>query len=109
MFINEENKAKFLLEAQTYSFPQLLEIFNRGQSDQLILNGKEEAILIVDLLIFMRNKIELQYPYHDEEHSHYSPLHDDVFSDFQMGIWYKVLSSLKTKFDVLLPRERTAA
>jgi len=109
MRIGETAKLRLLNEAKTFNFPQLIEILERGKANALLLKGVDEATLIVDLLIFMLNRIDLQYPYQDEEHPFYNPQHEDILDDFMGGMWQKTLSTLKADFGVLWPGERKAA
>lgn len=106
MRLHEESKAELLEEANSFGFYQLVEMLQRGKANALLLDGPEEAALIVDLLIFMRQRLELQYPFFDEDDDRFNPLHEDYVSDFVSGLWQKTLSSLKADFDVLWPSER---
>ena len=108
MRIYEESKAELLAEAKTFGFPQLVSILERGKKNALVLNA-DEAVLIVDLLIFMRSRLELQYPYFDEDNPNYNPEHDIMVDDFVGSMLQKTLSTLKADFDVLLPGERNSA
>lgn len=109
MRIHELAKAEFLAEATSSGFPQIVDILSRGPEDALVLKSSDEAVLIVDLLIYMKNRMELKYPYHDEEHPCFNPVHEDIVDNFIQTTWQKTLSTLKTEFDVLWPGERKAA
>ena len=109
MRLHENYKKSLLEEAERFEFPQIIEILQRGEANALLLNGADEAVLIVDLLIFMRQRLELRYPYYDEDESHFNPMHDDLIDNFVGGLWQKVLSTLKADFGVLWPSERNTA
>lgn len=109
MRLHENYKKSLLEEAERFEFPQIIEILQRGKADALLLKDADEAVLMVDLLIFMRQRLELRYPYYDEEEPNYNPMHDDVIDNFVGGLWQKVLSSLKADFGVLWPSERNTA
>ncbi|MGF1461792.1 MAG: hypothetical protein ACFB2Z_01230 [Maricaulaceae bacterium] len=106
--LNIEPVFKTLLrdEALRNQFPQLIEILHRGNEGELVLRDAEEAYRISDLLIFIRQRVLLQHPYDDDETAFYNEDHEDAAHEFEMGIWVKVLSNLKTYFGVPFPGER---
>jgi len=105
--INPLDKAELYAEAKAANTLHLMTILKRGLDDTLVLDTDIEANHVVDLLIYIKNRVFLQNPYWDDTKSPYDETHEDNVHEFQMGIWIKVLSELKSEMNIPFPGERT--
>jgi hypothetical protein len=82
-------------------YPLVREILARGKADELILEDKHEAQVIVDVARVQMLEAGLRYPYWNEDSARYNKAHDEAFQEVQMGFFEKVAMYIGQEFEVV--------
>lgn len=93
-------KAELFSVATNNGYEQVIEILNRGESDELVINSIEEAQAVVDTARIKLLDTQLKYPFWDDSMENYSEAHEEAFQEVQMGIFEKTVSYIRQEFDV---------
>ena len=62
--------------------------------------SKNEAKAVIDLVVIEIKKARLKFLFYDDEHPLYDKIHEDNFSDVQMGIYEKTIYYLESAFGI---------
>lgn len=93
-------KLELLSIAKDQQYQQVIEILERGSDEELIINDLIEAQAIVDTARAKLLDVQLKYPYWDDQLPNYNEDHEEIFQDFQMGVFEKTVSYISQEFDV---------
>jgi hypothetical protein len=95
-----ELKAELLAIAKECSYPSALQVLQRGEPDQLMLENLREAQEITNIARVQVLDALLKYLYWDDTEANYLPEHEERFQDVQMGIYEKTVHYVSNHFEI---------
>ncbi|RUL69014.1 hypothetical protein [Dyella choica] len=95
-----ELKSELLAIAKECGYPSALQVLQRGEPDQLVLEDLREAQEITNIARVQVLDALLKYPYWDDTEASHLPEHEEKFQDVQMGIYEKTIHYISNHFEV---------